>query len=439
MDGQFIHGVQTSNLVSGLTDTNGEFEVTYDPPLLGAGDLGRTVLIYAWATYAGFSPSKNATETITVHPPGETFLSLVTELPEGNLVVEGGSIPVGIQVTDEDHNPIAGVDVTIDSNPSATISPGSGITDATGFVNGQQNVIFTAPQVTMDTYHVITVTATKLGYDQAVESLFMIVKDNQRPDVLITSPTSGQTVSGVVNVSGSASDPDGDSELARVEVKVDGGNWETATGTTSWSFDLDTTSLSDDTHAIYARSYDGLEYSIVTSVVVTVENNDPPSITEISVYPGQTLSGAVVISGKASDPDGDDDITRVVIRIDNGLWQNGTGTVDWNFPLYTSDLDDGPHILGFMAYDGDVNSTLVEVPIYVENDVTTDCPDGTECGGLASVLGWLGIIALFVVLFIIAFMVLVKSIRKQEPEEAPDDVDADEESPSSSPEEEHKD
>jgi len=83
---------------------------------------------------------------------------------------------------------------------------------------------------------------------------------NQSPTVSITSPLNNANVSGIVNVQGTASDPDGSSQLQMVEVKIDTGSWSQANGTVSWSYSWDTTTISNGQHSIYARSYDGHAY-----------------------------------------------------------------------------------------------------------------------------------------------------------------------------------
>jgi len=93
---------------------------------------------------------------------------------------------------------------------------------------------------------------------------------NQPPTVSITSPSEGATVNSTVTITGTASDSDG--TVQSVEVKIDSGSWQTATGTTSWNFSWDSTGVSDGSHTIYARSYDGTNYSTEAQVNVTVNN-----------------------------------------------------------------------------------------------------------------------------------------------------------------------
>src|SRR5437773_2296592 len=64
--------------------------------------------------------------------------------------------------------------------------------------------------------------------------------DTTPPVVTITAPAGGTTVGGSVSVSGTAADAGG---LASVAVSVDGGLFQPATGTASWTDGLDTTAL----------------------------------------------------------------------------------------------------------------------------------------------------------------------------------------------------
>ena len=72
-----------------------------------------------------------------------------------------------------------------------------------------------------------------------------------------------------MNFPGTASDPVTD--VTRVEVKIDNGNWNLATGTDNWYYSWDTHSIDEGSHLIYARSEDQFgAYSEIASVGVTV-------------------------------------------------------------------------------------------------------------------------------------------------------------------------
>jgi len=88
--------------------------------------------------------------------------------------------------------------------------------------------------------------------------------------VSILSPTSGTTVSNDLPITGSCSDSDGTVEY--VQIKIDSGTWIKVSGTISWSYDLDTTELENGLHTLYARAWDGENYSPIKSVSLTVDN-----------------------------------------------------------------------------------------------------------------------------------------------------------------------
>lgn len=93
---------------------------------------------------------------------------------------------------------------------------------------------------------------------------------NHPPSCAIRTPSPQLTVTGEYTISGTAFDPELLVEM--VEVKVDGGPWTRADGTTSWAYEWDTTTVSNGEHTIFARSYDGSNRSSEVSVIVTVDN-----------------------------------------------------------------------------------------------------------------------------------------------------------------------
>jgi hypothetical protein len=73
------------------------------------------------------------------------------------------------------------------------------------------------------------------------------------PTVAITAPANGSTVANTVNITGTSSDPEG---ISKVEVQIDGGSWQAATGTTSWSYSWDASSAAGGSHTIAVRATD---------------------------------------------------------------------------------------------------------------------------------------------------------------------------------------
>ena len=72
--------------------------------------------------------------------------------------------------------------------------------------------------------------------------------DLATPDklILITEPSDGSTVSGTVTIRGVLMQSEDNQPSGDVKIKVGSGNWEEVTGSDSWSYSLDTTSLSGD-------------------------------------------------------------------------------------------------------------------------------------------------------------------------------------------------
>ncbi len=95
---------------------------------------------------------------------------------------------------------------------------------------------------------------------------------NESPLVKITYPRNGADVSNIVMISGTASDPDGDATIVKVEVKVNDDEWNIADGTTKWSYDWRTYEIDNSLYTIRVRSWDGTDYSSVEEIKVNVDN-----------------------------------------------------------------------------------------------------------------------------------------------------------------------
>jgi phosphatidylinositol-3-phosphatase len=114
---------------------------------------------------------------------------------------------------------------------------------------------------------------------------------NPGPTVTITQPSSNATVSGTLIVSGTAADSAG---ITQVQVSVDGGTPQTATGTANWTASIDTTSLTNGAHTISVQAADAGGNVGTASVTVTVNN------TSTTTSCPATPAGAVELSGNLS-------------------------------------------------------------------------------------------------------------------------------------------
>jgi Bacterial Ig domain len=204
-----------------------------------------------------------------------------------------------------------------------------------------------------------------------------------KPTVSIATPSSGSTASGAVTVSGSASDSS--TSLASVQVSVDSGAYQQASGTTSWSFPLDTASYPDGTHTIAARATDSRGNTAVTNETVTFSNSappppppppsdtTPPTVSIATPASGSTVSGTVSVSGSASDAVG---VSTVQVSVDGGAYQTAQGTSSWSYSLDTTALADGSHTLAARATDTSGNVSTTSEGITVQNSTAQTLPSG---------------------------------------------------------------
>ena len=86
------------------------------------------------------------------------------------------------------------------------------------------------------------------------------------PTVTIQSPAAGAALGGIVTVSGSASD---NVSVSKVELRVDANPYQLASGTTFWTFSLNTSAYASGSHTLTARATDSSGNQATTSRTVT--------------------------------------------------------------------------------------------------------------------------------------------------------------------------
>jgi hypothetical protein len=138
-----------------------------------------------------------------------------------------------------------------------------------------------------------------------------VLAPNDEPTVAIDEPTPGEVLSGETTVAGTASDPDGSVE--RVQVRVDGGAWRNATGTTDWSYAWDTVQVADGEHTLEVRSFDGRDHSSIASVTVETDNPHPDlAVDRVDVDPG--LTSATVRAEVDNEGEAEASATSLLVR-----------------------------------------------------------------------------------------------------------------------------
>jgi len=80
---------------------------------------------------------------------------------------------------------------------------------------------------------------------------------------------------------------------------------------------------------------------------------------------GEPVEGDLLISGTAV---GDNGVSSVVLRADDGQWYTADGMEAWSFTLDTRDLENGEHTLYVRSTDGDEYSPVATATFTVDND-----------------------------------------------------------------------
>ena len=96
------------------------------------------------------------------------------------------------------------------------------------------------------------------------------------------------------------------------------------------------------------------------------EVNQKPIVEIIYPHEGSTVSKIIMISGIASDPDGDDNLLEVEIRIGNG-WSLADGNGKWSYEWRTYEVEDGYYTISVRSWDGIDYSEIEEIEVKVSN------------------------------------------------------------------------
>ncbi len=208
----------------------------------------------------GVGPMSNEDNATPAGPPtappgltaiaGDSYVNLTWDIPFSN-----GSSPItGYNIY---RNDTTGV--------YATVPPGQLWYNDTNVIN---NITY-AYNVTA----VNNIGESPLSNEAIATPAEPIIPVNEPPECTISAPANGTTVSGLIAVSGTASDID--SEVQSVWIRIDDEDWIEASGKFDWSYTIDTRNLSNGEHTISARAFDGESNSSVVSISVNVDNPSP--------------------------------------------------------------------------------------------------------------------------------------------------------------------
>lgn len=207
--------------------------------------------------------------------------------------------------------------------------------------------------------------------------------DTTPPGLSITEPLTDQLIGKSFLVYGTASD---DSGIARVEIRVDSGSYQTASNTVNWTYHLDTSVYSEAyDHLVYVKATDLKGNSTVQYVSVSIDRTDPdlsvasaPSGVKV-INAGQTIT----LSGTASD---NVQFSTVAAYLTNyhgafkygGTWTSGT---DWQIVISdTGMLDESTNRLVIVAQDLAGNTAVSNLQYVLYRNIIYIRTNGNDSG-----------------------------------------------------------
>jgi hypothetical protein len=130
------------------------------------------------------------------------------------------------------------------ANDTLTFTPGgSGLTGLSNFV----------VRVTNSAVDAVSGNALFAAYELKFKTAAFSVHDAVPPTLVLITPTNGAVISRNFIISGTATD---NVAVAKVEVQLDGGLWQTVSGTNTWSATLNSSNFLNGPHLISARATD---------------------------------------------------------------------------------------------------------------------------------------------------------------------------------------
>ncbi|WP_224365339.1 Ig-like domain-containing protein [Hyalangium versicolor] len=198
-------------------------------------------------------------------------------------------------------------------------------------------------------------TFTARAYDAAGQVTFSapvhitVDNDHEPPQVTLTAPAEGATLSQYAWLSTRASDNKG---VKGISITVDGQSvYYGTSGITQWN----TRSVSNGPHVIQAWAYDAAGNASASNVAHVIVDNDlfPPQVTLTAPTSGDFVSGTVSLEASASDDRG---MPSVDFYVDGAFVGTDT-TAPYAFSWDSASVFNGSHTLAALAFDSGGNQT----------------------------------------------------------------------------------
>lgn len=211
---------------------------------------------------------------------------------------------------------------------------------------------------------------------------------NTAPLIGFVQPKDGESVNGIYTIWMIAWDADNVSDIQKVWLKIDEGPKLNATYNHTngegqwWYYVWNTTQETEAWHLLTAITFDGTDDASksIEILVDNIQENKAPLVDITKPTNGAKVSGTVTIWVKAWDPDGNDELDAVYVRIDEGSWVKMTKDPEgddftwWYFNWDTTKVEDGEHHISAYAWDGTDDSEKDTIFVIVDNVPDNNAP-----------------------------------------------------------------
>lgn len=223
----------------------------------------------------------------------------------------------------------------------------------------QKKIVFTTPAKTKNVtiYHMLN----RVGWLQTDD--FSLVETNSvpAPTASFSSPLSGATVSGTVNLAVNATNATG------VQFKVDGVNLGSEDTVSPYAASWDTTKAANGSHVLTAVARNSAGVTVTTSVTVTVNNVVviPPTISFSTPANGSSVNGTIDLTVSATNAAG------VQFKVDGNDFGSEDTSNPYTIAWDTTGVTNGNHVLTAVARNSAGQTATATVNINVANPTST--------------------------------------------------------------------
>lgn len=338
-------------------------------------------------TLTGLTPSTTYAVSVKARDAAGNVSNASTTLQATTLAAvdtQAPTVPGGLTSSNLTHN-----SVTISWTPSTDnvgVDAYEVMLNTTVLTSTLTGVTYNATGLSPQTSYAFKVRAKDVAGNWSAYSTVLNVTtpsapDTQAPVASITTPSPSATLSGTTPIIVSASD----------NVALDHIDFYRTTNTQigsvvasgvsgNFTYQWNTTTVSNNSYGIYAKVYDTSGNVVTTSTVTITVNNvvvPPPDTTNPVVSlsaptQNQTVSGIIAVNATATDNVG---VTKVEFYRGTTLIDTDTTSSPYEVPLDTTTLANGTYSLTAKAFDAAGNSATSAAVTITVNNIVLDTTD----------------------------------------------------------------